>query len=230
MTRHFITIPSPDAPFLKVAVFTDGRLAVDGTAATIHSLQASLRTLSEKNGVVWYYREAGQQEPPPIATDVINAVIEARLPVRLFSRPDYSDAIGSDGHATPRKPTAEPTKRRGPITLLMTSRRFRLAVGVLIAIPVLYVASFGPACWISSRTGTGSGAVSVVYQPMLRLCMRDTYFAAASWWYASIGTKDGIYTARDAERRIHVQWEPLRIDFISGISVGDQDPPPINDE
>ena len=87
--------PSPDAPVLKVAVFADGRLTVDGTAATIQSLQASLRTLSEKHGVVWYYREASQQEPPPIATDVMKAVVEARLPIRLSSRPDYSDAIGA---------------------------------------------------------------------------------------------------------------------------------------
>jgi hypothetical protein len=85
--------PSPDAPVLKVAVFADGRLTVDGTAATIQSLQASLNTLSEKDGVVWYYREAGQQEPPPIAMDVMKAVVEARLPIRLSSRPDYSDSI-----------------------------------------------------------------------------------------------------------------------------------------
>ena len=85
--------PSPDAPVLKVAVFADGRLTVDGTAATIQSLQASLRTLSEKHGVVWYYREAGKQEPPPIAMDVMKAVVEARLPIRLSSRPDYSDSI-----------------------------------------------------------------------------------------------------------------------------------------
>ena len=92
--------PSPDAPVLKVAVFADGRLTVDGTAATIQSLQASLHTLSEKHGVVWYYREAGQQEPPPIAMDVMKAVVEARLPIRLSSRPDYSDAIGADGKPT----------------------------------------------------------------------------------------------------------------------------------
>src|SRR2546423_14457691 len=92
--------PSPDAPVLKVAVFADGRLTVDGTAATIQSLQDSLRTLSEKHGVVWYYREAGQQEPPPIAMDVMKAVVEARLPIRLSSRPDYSDAIGADGRPT----------------------------------------------------------------------------------------------------------------------------------
>ena len=85
--------PSPDVPVLKVAVFADGRLTVDGAAATFQSLQTSLHTLSEKHGVVWYYREAGQQEPPSIATEVIQAVIDAKLPVRLSSRPDYADSI-----------------------------------------------------------------------------------------------------------------------------------------
>lgn len=94
------TAPSPDAPVLKVAVFADGRFTVDGTAATIQSLQASLRTLSEKQGVVWYYREAGQQEPPPIAMEVMKTVADARLPIQLSSRPDYSDYI--DEYGTPR--------------------------------------------------------------------------------------------------------------------------------
>ena len=89
--------PSPDAPVLKVAVFAGGRLTVDGTAATIQSLQSSLRAMSEKHGVVWYYREAGQQEPPPVSMEVMKAVVEARLPIRLSSRPDYSDSIGLDG-------------------------------------------------------------------------------------------------------------------------------------
>jgi|GEM_PF-1163347 hypothetical protein len=88
---------SPDAPVIKVAVFADGRLTVDGAASTIQSLRESLQRLSEKHGVVWYCREAGQQEPPPIAMDVMKSVVDARLPIRLSSRPDYSDAIGADG-------------------------------------------------------------------------------------------------------------------------------------
>ena len=95
--------PSPvssDAPVLKVAVFSDGRLTVDGAASTIQALRNSLRSLSERHGVVWYYREAGQQEPPPIAMEVMQAVIDARLPIRLSSRPDYSDAVGTDGRPT----------------------------------------------------------------------------------------------------------------------------------
>ena len=120
------------------------------------------------------------------------------------------------------------------LTVRIVNRRERWAkwtLAAVVGVPVLYVAIFGPACWISSRIGIGSRAVSVVYQPMLRLCMRDTQLADAFWWYASIGTKDGIHTARDAERFIHVQWEPYRIDFISGVSTGDQDqdPPPISD-
>jgi hypothetical protein len=84
-------------PVLKIAVYADGRLTVDGKAATIEMLRSLLQRLSEEHGVVWYYREAGQQKPPPIAMEVMQAVVEARLPVRLSSRADYSDAIGTDG-------------------------------------------------------------------------------------------------------------------------------------
>jgi hypothetical protein len=78
-----------------VAVFADGRLTVDGSASTVPALRESLRSLGEKHGVVWYYREAGQQEPP-IAVEVMKAVVEARLPIRLSSRPDYSDSISPE--------------------------------------------------------------------------------------------------------------------------------------
>jgi hypothetical protein len=85
--------PSFDAPVLKFAVLADGRLTVNGASSTIPTFRESLRRLSEKHGVVWYYREDGQQAPPPIAKEVIQAVIDAKLPVRLSSRPDYSDSV-----------------------------------------------------------------------------------------------------------------------------------------
>src|SRR5262249_49130374 len=81
-----------DAPVLKAAVSADGRLTVDGRPSTIERFGESLRSWSEKHGVVWYSREAGQQGPPPIAMDVFKAVLDARLPIRLSSRPDYSDS------------------------------------------------------------------------------------------------------------------------------------------
>ena len=88
---------SSEAPILKIAVMADGRITVDGSPATIESVRASLKQLAERKGVVWYYREAGHAEPPPQSEEVIQAVIQNRVPIRLSSRPDYSDAIGMDG-------------------------------------------------------------------------------------------------------------------------------------
>ena len=84
-------------PILKIAVMTDGSITADGSPATMESLRASLKQLAEQKGVVWYYREAGQSEAPQQSAEVIQAVIENRLPIRLSSRPDYSDVIGMDG-------------------------------------------------------------------------------------------------------------------------------------
>ena len=35
-------------------------------------------------------------------------------------------------------------------------------------VAALYVMSFGPACWITSRTGVGISAIEVAYQPIMR--------------------------------------------------------------
>jgi hypothetical protein len=91
----------PNAPTLKIAVMADGRIMVDGSPATIDSVCVSLKRLAEQNGVVWYYREAGQGKAPPESTEVIQSVIENRLPIRLSSSPDFSDAIGPDGRPVP---------------------------------------------------------------------------------------------------------------------------------
>ena len=63
----------------------------------------------------------------------------------------------------------------------------------LIGLPVLYVASFGPACWISSHTGRGANVVSIVFQPVFSVWWNGpkpfdrlvakyaTVFAAERW-------------------------------------------------
>lgn len=88
---------SPTAPTIKLAVWANGHITVDGSLATIDSVRVSLKRLAEQKGVVWYYREGGQDKAPPRSTEIIQSVIENRLPIRLSSRPDFSDAIGLDG-------------------------------------------------------------------------------------------------------------------------------------
>ena len=88
---------SPNAPTLKISVMADGRITVGGSPDTIDSVRVSLKRLAERKGVVWYYREAGEAKAQPESSEVIQAVIENRLPIKLSSRPDFSDANGPDG-------------------------------------------------------------------------------------------------------------------------------------
>jgi hypothetical protein len=84
-----------NAPVLKIAVFSDGRLMVNGAPASIQSLRESLHKIAGQHGVVWYYRESAEKAPPPIATEVIRELINARVPIRLSTKPDYSDSVTS---------------------------------------------------------------------------------------------------------------------------------------
>jgi hypothetical protein len=86
--------PDKDAPVLKIAVYADGRLTVDGAASSMSELRETLARLKDRHGVVWYYREATQDPPPRVAPDVMKAVVDARLPIRLSTRSDYSDSVG----------------------------------------------------------------------------------------------------------------------------------------
>ena len=88
-----VTPHSRDSRVLKIAVYSDGRMTVDGVPTSIQELRESLSKLSEKKGSVWYYREAAQQDPPPIAVDVLKEIVAASLPIRLSSKPDYSDSV-----------------------------------------------------------------------------------------------------------------------------------------
>ena len=67
-------------------------------------------------------------------------------------------------------------KRRGPITLFCESRWFRAGVFAIVLAPVLYVTSFGPACWIAAvPTGRRPLAIPIwrrAYQPLCYFCNR----------------------------------------------------------
>ncbi len=59
----------------------------------------------------------------------------------------------------------------GPLYWLKRrSRRFWIVVAVML--PVFYVVSFGPACWISSRAQPSGYIVSIIYRPLIQ-----------AWWH-----------------------------------------------
>lgn len=79
---------------LRIAVFPEGRFTVDGAPSSIPELRQSLRKLAGDKGVVWYYREDGQQPPPAVAKEILDEIIALGLPIRLSAKPDYSDVVG----------------------------------------------------------------------------------------------------------------------------------------
>lgn len=94
-----------------------------------------------------------------------------------------------------------PTKRRGPITLLMTSGRFRQRLAVAaIALPILYVAGFGPACWWFSTRINGENYAPRIYWPIgrsIRSVPRPV--GTVIVWYANVLSTQPV--------KLPTQWE-----------------------
>lgn len=101
----------------------DGRITVNTKPATIESLRISLKELARQCGIVFYYREAAQSEAPAQAKEVMQAVIENRLPIKMSTRPDYSDSFGVDS-----KPVALSDEERFKLV------RAKAALGQLVIV------------------------------------------------------------------------------------------------
>jgi hypothetical protein len=75
-------------------------------------------------------------------------------------------------------------------------------MALLIGLPVLYVASFGPACWITSRMNVGSSTIGVIYRPIVQVM----------WWTDSgsiVGTIVDQYSTFAAAD----DWHWMRVDL-----------------
>jgi hypothetical protein len=70
----------------KVKVTQAGMIYLNGKTVTMAELKQEFTRLKQAHGVVWYYRENPQGEPPPQAMTVIEAIVEAKLPVKLVEK------------------------------------------------------------------------------------------------------------------------------------------------
>jgi hypothetical protein len=70
----------------KVKVTRAGTIYLDGKTVSLAELKQEFVRLKRVQGVVWYYRENPQGEPPPQAMAVIEAIVETKLPVKLVER------------------------------------------------------------------------------------------------------------------------------------------------
>lgn len=79
------------------------------------------------------------------------------------------------------------------------------ATVVVVCLPILYVASFGPACWITSRIPDGDRAALVLYVPILPDLVSVGPTGAsydAVRWYGELFESESQPVAREVLRRI----------------------------
>ena len=91
------------AHIAKIKVNREGVISLNDQPVTIEELKASLLKIAQSSGsAVFYYREnSAEKQHHPNAVLVLNAIVGARLPVRLSSKPDFSDWVGPDGVSHP---------------------------------------------------------------------------------------------------------------------------------
>jgi hypothetical protein len=70
----------------------------------------------------------------------------------------------------------------------MPNRRalWPVVTAVLIGLPLLYVASFGPACWLSFKEKVPSSVVAVIYRPLLLTTRGE------GWGYVALDKYAGL--------------------------------------
>jgi biopolymer transport protein ExbD len=88
---------------LKIAITESGQISANGRPTTIEALSPMLRELARNKGEVWYYRQKPEADPHPNAMKVLKAIVDQNLPIRLSTKPDYSDSVDDKGRSVPRK-------------------------------------------------------------------------------------------------------------------------------
>jgi len=82
---------------LKIAVTRDGNVTANGKPTTLAELELTCRDLAKQKGQASHYREAAKDDRPPIALKVLEVVTRYDLPIRLSSKPGYSDSVNDKG-------------------------------------------------------------------------------------------------------------------------------------
>lgn len=87
----------------KVRVSQAGQIELDGVKVTPEQFRTALVRLQDEDAEVWYYREGLSVREPPseAAAKAFKAIVDARLPVRISSKPDFSDYLDKNGRSIP---------------------------------------------------------------------------------------------------------------------------------
>lgn len=91
--------PPVSGPHATIWVGQDGTIELNGQVADLAAVDKALSDLETRKGAVWYGRDGASGAPPPNGMEVIQMVIKHRLPIRMSTKRDFSDAVDTHGQA-----------------------------------------------------------------------------------------------------------------------------------
>jgi hypothetical protein len=86
---------------VKITVRSSGSVLLDGRPITLPDLERRFKALKAADGTVWYHRENATRGGPPEASAVVRLIIKYKLPIRLSTKPDFSDYVDERGVSHP---------------------------------------------------------------------------------------------------------------------------------
>jgi hypothetical protein len=86
--------PGSGGNIIKIWVTADGYIKLDGKLVDLAAAEAAIGALDKNAGVVFYGRDRAREAPHPNGAKLIELIVARGVPVRLSSKPDFSDAIG----------------------------------------------------------------------------------------------------------------------------------------
>jgi hypothetical protein len=93
--------PLDPAKVVRVALYRDGRIEVDGALTEAERIGEKLKSAAASKKSVLYYREDAEyglsREQKAAMPAILGAVAENLLPIRLSIKPDFSDAVDDKG-------------------------------------------------------------------------------------------------------------------------------------
>ena len=91
------TVMTQDTTYVTVFVTALGLVEVNGKSVDLQAVADTFADVAKHHGVVLYARESPDKEPHPNGMKVMELVVQNRLPIRLCTNRDFSEAIGPDG-------------------------------------------------------------------------------------------------------------------------------------
>jgi hypothetical protein len=89
--------PPTDRPRAKIWISRTGSVEIDGRQVELESVGPVLADLAQRKGEVFYGRDAPEEDPHPNGMKVLQLVMASRLPVRMSTKRDFSDAVSLEG-------------------------------------------------------------------------------------------------------------------------------------